>query len=140
METLNHIIIYNVVFRSVSIYYIHSTCCMTSNVQMAMLHFNMNCICNKLLLCCALNPTKHPKTTKLNPNTPWMKQNYKKTTNIDCFYYLPSMNHFRFMEIQYSCQFYFSIRFSGLLILVFNIPCHLQLSCICKTCELDHLL
>jgi hypothetical protein len=23
-------------------------------------------------------PYKHPKTTKLNPNTPWMKQNYKK--------------------------------------------------------------
>jgi hypothetical protein len=23
-------------------------------------------------------PYKHPKTTKLNPNKPWMKQNYKK--------------------------------------------------------------
>jgi hypothetical protein len=23
-------------------------------------------------------PYKHQKTTKLNPNTPWMKQNYKK--------------------------------------------------------------
>jgi hypothetical protein len=22
-------------------------------------------------------PYKHPKTTKLNPNTPWMKQNYQ---------------------------------------------------------------
>jgi hypothetical protein len=31
-------------------------------------------------------PYKHPKTTKLNPNTPWMKQNYEKTKNID--YYL----------------------------------------------------
>jgi hypothetical protein len=29
-----------------------------------------------LLLC--LEPYKHPKTTKLNPNTPWMKQNFKK--------------------------------------------------------------
>jgi hypothetical protein len=23
-------------------------------------------------------PYKHQKTTKLNPNTPWMNQNYKK--------------------------------------------------------------
>jgi len=30
---------------------------------------------------------------KLNPNTPWMKQNYKKTININYYYYLPSMNH-----------------------------------------------
>jgi hypothetical protein len=44
-------------------------------------------------------PYKHPKTTKLNPNTPWMKQNYKKTINIDYYYFLPSMNHHRFMEI-----------------------------------------
>jgi len=28
-----------------------------------------------LLLLCP-KPYKHPKTTKLNPNTPWMKQNY----------------------------------------------------------------
>jgi len=26
------------------------------------------------LLC--FEPFKHPKTTKLNPNTPWVKQNY----------------------------------------------------------------
>jgi hypothetical protein len=37
-------------------------------------------------------PYKHPKTTKLNPNTPWMKQNYKKTINIDYYSFLPSMN------------------------------------------------
>jgi hypothetical protein len=29
-------------------------------------------------------PYKHPKTTKLNPNTPWMKCNKKK---INIFYY-----------------------------------------------------
>jgi hypothetical protein len=104
METLNHIIIYNVVFNSISNYRIYSLCCMTNNVQMAMLHLNMNYICNKLLLCCALNPTKHQKTTKLNPNTLWMKQNYKKTTNIDYYFFLPSMNHFKFIEIQYNYQ------------------------------------
>jgi len=27
-------------------------------------------------------PYKHPKTTKLNPNTPWMEFFYKKTINI----------------------------------------------------------
>jgi hypothetical protein len=48
-------------------------------------------------------PCKHPKTTKLNPNTPWMKQNYKIIINIDYYCFLPSMNHFRFMDIQYIC-------------------------------------
>ncbi len=52
------------------------------------------------LLC--FKPYIHAETTKLNPNTPWMKQNYKKTINID-YYLLPSMNRFRFMEIQYIC-------------------------------------
>jgi hypothetical protein len=36
-----------------------------------------------LLLC--FEPYKHPQTTKLNPNTPWMKQNYKKIIIIDFF-------------------------------------------------------
>jgi hypothetical protein len=41
-----------------------------------------------LLLC--HEPYKHPKTTKLNLNTPWMKQNYKnKYTLIIIFSYLP---------------------------------------------------
>jgi hypothetical protein len=44
-------------------------------------------------------PYKLPKTTKLNLNTPWMKQNYKKIINIDYYYFLPSMNHSKFMEI-----------------------------------------
>jgi len=35
-------------------------------------------------------PYKHPKTTKLNPNTPWMKCN-KKTINIANYCFLPSM-------------------------------------------------
>jgi len=26
----------------------------------------------------SLDPYKHPKTTKLNPNTPWMKEKYEK--------------------------------------------------------------
>jgi len=35
-------------------------------------------------------PYKHPKTTKSNPNTPWMKQNYYlKKTLIIIFSYLP---------------------------------------------------
>jgi len=36
---------------------------------MATLYFNLNCICNKLFLCCALNPINIKKTTKLNLNT-----------------------------------------------------------------------
>jgi hypothetical protein len=44
-------------------------------------------------------PYKHPKTSKLNPNTPWMKCN-KKIINIAYYYFLPSMNHSRFMKIQ----------------------------------------
>jgi len=55
-------------FSSIRRCCIFSPCRMTNNVQMAALHFNPNCICNKLFLCCALNP-KHPKTTKLNLNT-----------------------------------------------------------------------
>ncbi len=41
-----------------------------------------------LLLC--LEPYKHPKTIKLNPNTPWMKQNYYfLKTLIIIFSYFP---------------------------------------------------
>jgi hypothetical protein len=43
---------------------------------------------NLLLLC--FEPYKRPKTTKLNPNTHWMKQNYyKKKTLIIIVSYLP---------------------------------------------------
>ncbi len=55
-------------FSSIRRCCIFSPCRLTNNVQMAALHFNPNCICNKLFLYCALNP-KHPKTTKLNLNT-----------------------------------------------------------------------
>jgi hypothetical protein len=75
-------------------------------------------------------PYKHPKTTKLNLNTPWMKQNYKKPINIDYYCFLPSMNHSKFMKIQYICQLFYSFCFTKLSIPIFNIPCHLQSSCI----------
>ncbi len=74
METLNHITIYNVVFSLLSSYCICSPCYMTNNVHMTInvasqheLHLQQTF----LLLC--LEPCKHPKTTKLNLNTPWMK-------------------------------------------------------------------
>jgi hypothetical protein len=51
-----------------------------------------------------LSPEPYKHLKNLYPNTPWMKQNYKKTININYYYFLPSMNHFRFMEIQYICQ------------------------------------
>ncbi len=56
LETLNHIIIYNLVFSLVSSCCICSPSYMTSNVQMVALHLNLNCICNKLFLCYVLNP------------------------------------------------------------------------------------
>jgi hypothetical protein len=74
-------------------------------------------------------PYKHPKTTKLNPNTPWMKCN-KKIINIAFYCFLPSMNHSRFMKIQNICQLFCPTCFTGLSILIFYIPCRLQLSCI----------
>jgi hypothetical protein len=43
-----------------------------------------------LLLCPKLY--EHAKTIKLHVNTPWIKQNYNKTTNIDYYYFLPCMN------------------------------------------------
>jgi hypothetical protein len=63
METLNHITIYNVVFNSVSNYHLYNHCCMTSNVQMATLHFNINYSYNKVLFCCALNLINTQKPT-----------------------------------------------------------------------------
>jgi hypothetical protein len=69
-------------------------------------------------------PYKHPKTTKLNPKTPWMKQNYKKIININYYFFLLSMNHFKFMEIQYIYQLLCPTYFSGLSIPIFDIPCH----------------
>ncbi len=85
-----------------------------------------------LLLLCP-KPYKHPKTTKLNFNTPWMNQIYKKTTNIDYYFFLPSMKHSRFMEVQYNCQLLCLTHLSGLSIPIFDIPCHFQSLCICKT-------
>jgi len=41
--------------------YICSHCCMMNSVQMVASHFNLNCICSKLFLCCALNPINTQK-------------------------------------------------------------------------------
>jgi hypothetical protein len=60
----------------------------------------------------SLQPYKHTKTTKLNHNRPWMKQNYKKIINIYYYYFLPPMNHYRFMKIQYICQLFYLICFT----------------------------
>jgi hypothetical protein len=106
-----------------------SLCCMTSSVKMVALHFNLNCNCNKLFLCLVLNPINIQKTTKLNPNTPWMECN-KIIINIAYYCFLLSMNHSRFMKIQNIYQFFCSTCFIKLLILIFDIPCRLQLSCI----------
>jgi hypothetical protein len=140
MKILNHINIYNLVFSSVSNCCICCPCCMTNNVEMAALHFNLNYICNKFFLCCLLNPINIKKTTKLNPNTPWMKQNYKKTIKINYYCFLPFMNHSRFMKIQYICQLFCPTCFFGLSILIFDIPYHLQSSCIYTTNGLNQLL
>jgi hypothetical protein len=61
METLNHIIIYNLVFSSVINHCICNLYYMMSNVQMVALHLNLNYISNKLFLCYALNPINTQK-------------------------------------------------------------------------------
>ncbi len=62
METLNHIIIYNGMFNLVSNCRIYNLCCIISNVQMATLHLNMNCIYNKILPLFCLNLINTKKT------------------------------------------------------------------------------
>jgi hypothetical protein len=84
-------------------------------------------------------PYKHPKITKLNHNTPWMKYN-KKTINIDYYCFLPSMNHSRFMKIQNIRQLFCPTCFIRLSIPIFDIPCRLELSCIYTTGGSDHPL
>ncbi len=79
-----------------------------------MLHLSLNYICNKLFLCCALNLISTQKSLNQTVGTRSMKQNYKKTTNNDYYFFLPSMNHFIFMEIQYIYQLLCPIYFSGL--------------------------
>jgi hypothetical protein len=69
-----------------------------------------------------------------------MKQICKKTTNIDYYFFLPSMNRFRFMEIKYNYQLLCLTCLSGLLIPIFYIPCHFQSLCTCKTSWSNHLL
>jgi hypothetical protein len=61
LETLNHIIIYNLVFNLVNNSCICSPSYMMSNVQMVVLHLNLNCIYNKLFLCYVLNPINTQK-------------------------------------------------------------------------------
>ncbi len=84
-------------------------------------------------------PYKHPKITKLNRNTPWMKYN-KRTINIAYYSFLPSMNHSRFMKIQNICQLFCPTCFTRLSIPNFDISCRLQLSCIYTTGGSDHPL
>jgi hypothetical protein len=52
---------------------------------MATLHFNMNCILPLLWP----KPYKHPKPTKLNPNTPWLKHFFLKKHWLLFIFYLP---------------------------------------------------
>jgi hypothetical protein len=66
-------------------------------------------------------PYKHPKITKLNRNTPWMKYN-KIIINITYYCFLPSMNHSRFMKIQNIRQLFCPTCFIGLSIPIFDIP------------------
>jgi len=139
VKTLNHIKIYNPVFNLVNNCCICSPCCMMSSVEMAALHLNMNYICNKLFIYCLLNLI-NTQNHQIRPYTPWMKQNYKKIINIDYYCFLPSMNHFRLMKIQYICQLFCSICFIRLLIPIFYIPCFLQLSCIYTKGGSNHLL
>jgi len=135
VETLNHIIIYNLLLNLVSNCYIYNPFCMMSTVHMATLHLNLNYICNKLFFCYFLNPINTQKTPNLTlTHLGWNKIITKKN------YFLPSMNQFRFMEIQYICQLFCLIYFTKLLSPIFDIPCHLQLSCICKTSGSNLLL
>jgi hypothetical protein len=139
VETLKHIIIYNPVFSLVNNCYIYNPCCMMSTVHMATLHLNLNYICNKLFFCYFLNPINTQKPPNLTlTHLGWNKIIIKKKHWLYCF--LPSMNQFRFMEIQYICQLFCLICFTKHSSPIFNIPCHLQLSCICKTNESNILL
>ncbi len=54
-KTLNHIIIYNLVFNSVNNWCICNPCYMMNDVEMVALHLNLNYICNKFFFCCFLN-------------------------------------------------------------------------------------
>jgi hypothetical protein len=63
-------------------------------------------------------PYKHLKTTKLNPRHTFEETKLLKKKNNDYYVFLPSMNHFRFMEIQYIYQLLCLICFSGLSILI----------------------
>jgi hypothetical protein len=76
MKTLNHINIYNLVFSSVRNYCISSLCCMTSNVENGDVASQLELHLLQTLPLLSFQPYKHSKTTKLNPNTLWMKQNY----------------------------------------------------------------
>jgi hypothetical protein len=60
-KTLNHITIYNVMFNFVNNLCICNPCYMTTNEQIAALHFNMNYICNIFFFCCVLNPISTQK-------------------------------------------------------------------------------
>jgi hypothetical protein len=51
---------------------------MMSSVKMAALHLNPELHLQQTVPLFCPEPYKHPKTTKLNLNTPWMKSNYKK--------------------------------------------------------------
>ncbi len=88
---------------------------MTGSVHMAIsVAFQHELYLQQTLPLLCLKPYKHPKTTKSNPDMLSMKQNYKKTTNNDYYFFLPCMNHFRFMEIQYIFQLLCPICFNGL--------------------------
>ncbi len=131
-------------FSSVCNCCIYSLCCMTSSVQMVA--FTNGSVASQpelqlqqTLLVFGPEPYKHPKTTKLNPNTPWMKCN-KNRINIVYYCFLPSMNHSRFMKIQNICQLFCPTCFIGLSIPIFYIPCRFQLSCIYTTGGSNHPL
>jgi hypothetical protein len=84
VETLFHIIIYSLVFSSIKSCSICNPCCMKSSVQIAMLHLNLNCICNKLFFCCALNPinTQKPPNWTLTP-----PKNKPMATSCHCLFH-----------------------------------------------------
>jgi hypothetical protein len=103
------------------------------------LHFNMNYICNKLFLCCALNPinTQKPPNQTLTCFQ-WNKIIKKQQIMIIIFSYLVWI-------ILDSWKSNTSFNYCVQFVLMdfdpnFDIPCHLQSSCICKTSGSNHLL
>ncbi len=86
-----------------------------------------NCICNKILLCCASKPNIRKQKHKLHSNVKMQIMFFSKKYK---YGNIVPINDFGIMILGYCIHFFDLVTFIGLQWTILNTPCNFQMFCI----------